>query len=79
MNGLVRPCFIGFVVVATLFRPAFAQDTNLADVAVLKGLPLLEILKVHVWTASRKEERAVQTAAAVSVITQDDIRRSPRS
>jgi outer membrane receptor protein involved in Fe transport len=53
-----------------------AQDDNVEDVAHLKGLPLEEILKVQIWTASRKEETAIQTAAAVTVITQEDIRRS---
>ena len=60
----------------TGFGPALGQETNLADVAALKGLPLEEILKVQIWTASRKDETAVQTAAAVSVITQEDLRRS---
>ena len=57
----------GLVAAALVSRPAIAQER--------KGLPLEEILKVQIWTASRKEETAVQTAAAVSVITQEDIRR----
>lgn len=63
-------------IMAPPFRPAAAQETNLADVGQLKGLPLEEILKVQIWTASRKEEPAVETPAAVTVITQEDIRRS---
>ncbi len=56
--------------------PGRAQNGDITDVAELKGLPLEEILKVQIWSASRKEETAQQTAAAVSVITQEDIRRS---
>ncbi|HKQ37682.1 MAG TPA: TonB-dependent receptor plug domain-containing protein, partial [Verrucomicrobiae bacterium] len=76
MKMFVRPLVLGFLAVTITFRPACAEETNLADVAQLKGLSLEDILKVQIWTASRKEESALQTATAVSVITQDDIRRS---
>lgn len=42
----------------------------------LKDIPLEDLVKVEVITGSRKPETLLQTPAAISVITQDDIRRS---
>src|SRR5712672_1118891 len=42
----------------------------------LAGLEIEELMKIRVTSVSRKEERIAQAAAAVSVLTQDDIRRS---
>ncbi|MEO7651354.1 MAG: TonB-dependent receptor plug domain-containing protein, partial [Bryobacteraceae bacterium] len=42
----------------------------------LKGLSLEELLRVEVTSVRRKRQNLNRTAAAVYVITQDDIRRS---
>src|SRR4051794_18558775 len=42
----------------------------------LKKLPLEQFMDVEIWSVSRKEEKASDAAAAVYVITQEDIRRS---
>lgn len=77
MNLFARPFLAGTFAVCVLVRiSGLGQQSNVADVAELKGLSLEDILKVQIWTASRKEETATQTAAAVAVITQEDIRRS---
>jgi iron complex outermembrane receptor protein len=69
------PC--GRLIVLTLITTTLrAQEGQVTDVEQLKRLPLEQILDVQIWTASRKEETASQTAAAVTVITQEDIRRS---
>jgi iron complex outermembrane receptor protein len=51
--------------------PASAQSPN-----DLTSKTLEELMDVKVTTASRKEEKLFQTAAAIYVITQEDIRRS---
>ena len=77
MNSRAKPFTWGIWALLTIFiAPGLARETDVADVGDLKGLSLEEILKVQIWSASRKEETAVQTAAAVTVITQEDIRRS---
>ena len=42
----------------------------------LRQLSLEELLNLEVFTVSKKEQRLADTAAAVSVLTGDDIRRS---
>jgi iron complex outermembrane recepter protein len=46
------------------------------DPADLSGKSLEELMDIKVTSASKKEEKLFRTAAAISVITQDDIRRS---
>jgi iron complex outermembrane receptor protein len=55
---------------ATLARPAAAQTRDLST------LSLQELLNIDVTSVSRKEETLLRTAAAVYVITEDDIRKS---
>jgi iron complex outermembrane receptor protein len=43
---------------------------------ILKRLSLQQLTEVHVISVSRREERATDAAAAISVITAEDIRRS---
>src|SRR5262245_46106627 len=42
----------------------------------LTSMTLEELMRINITTASKKEEKLFQTAAAVYVITQEDIRRS---
>src|SRR4051812_10706972 len=44
--------------------------------AALKRLTLEELTKIDVTSAGRKEQEAFKTAAAISVITEEDIRRA---
>jgi iron complex outermembrane receptor protein len=74
--------------VALLLAPSVAQGqtTNtqgseevnraLKSSSDLKKLSLEQIMDVEIWSVSRKEEKASEAAAAVYVITQEDIRRS---
>jgi len=52
---------------------AVKQPTSLAD---LKQLSLEQLMNVEVTSVAKKEQRVADTAAAVFVITQEDIRRS---
>src|ERR1051325_8888958 len=42
----------------------------------LAGLEIEDLMKIRVTSVSKKEERIANAAAAISVITQDDLRRS---
>lgn len=55
--------------------PAQGQRV-ISETAYLKKLSLEELANVQVTTVSRKEQRASEAAAAVFVITEEDIRRS---
>src|SRR4051812_23675201 len=57
---------------------ATSEQTNHAirSSLELKKLPLEQIMDVEIWSVSRKQEKATEAAAAVYVITQEDIRRS---
>jgi iron complex outermembrane recepter protein len=64
--------YLGFAVSALMMIPAWPQQTpdDLANRSVE------DLMNIEVTSASRREEKISQTAAAVYVITQDDIRRS---
>ena len=66
-------------VVGLLFLPghSFAQSQGpTSTTAYLKTLSLEELANIQVMSVSRKEQRASEAAAAVHVITEEDIRRS---
>lgn len=65
---------IAFAVVLTLSANASAATIQSDD--ELFDLSLSELLSLQITTASRKAEHVSQAAAAVFVITQEDIRRS---
>jgi iron complex outermembrane receptor protein len=57
--------------------PGHAQDTGPAvDPAELKNLSIEELSQLDVTSVSRRSERLSQAAAAVTVITQEELRRS---
>lgn len=60
------------VLVAALLTPALAG----AQTPDLSRASIEDLLNIEITSASRREQRAADTAAAVFVITQDDIRRS---
>jgi len=76
---LPRPLIILFLLIASL--AAFttsgnAQQPDPGSEGRLKGLSLEQLGNIEVITASKSPVKLSQTAAAVYVITQDDIRRS---
>src|SRR6266550_2249423 len=58
-------------------RPGFAQqpDSSLSAEA-LKKLSIEQLMNLQVTSVSKRAERLSQTASAIQVITQEDIRRS---
>ena len=64
---------LGVVFGATAGRPAFAQASRPVDVAAMS---LEELLNLEITSAAKKGQRITETAAAVYVITSDDIRKS---
>jgi len=64
------PLFVAFTVLAA---PGFAQSS--AQLEDLKRLSIEELADTDVTSVSRRSERLVDTAAAVSVITDEDLRR----
>src|SRR5918996_2138735 len=73
----VRTPILAFVGLALFTIQSFAQSTGPETrSAYLKTLSLEELSNIIVTSVSRKEERASEVAAAVHVITEEDIRRS---
>jgi iron complex outermembrane receptor protein len=73
MTRILRFFTIGVLAVAI---PGIARAQSSGDTSDLARLSLEELMAMEVTTVSRREQRAEGVAAAVSVITQDDIRRS---
>ena len=67
--GLVRLLLFGLVAVPS---PGLAQTRALN----LGQMSIEDLMSIEITSASRKEQRSADAAAAVFVITQDDIRRS---
>ncbi len=65
-------------VVLTLLGLVAAASPGLAQTrpAILGQMSIEDLMNIEITSASRKEERASDVAAAVFVITHDDIRRS---
>ena len=74
---LHRAAFIILFFVGCLVKQSFAEPQgNPANSEPLKQLTLAELGNVEVTTASKEPEKISKTAAAIFVLTQDDIRRS---
>ena len=73
-TALVSLCGAGFLFIGcrSISRPAIAPPSATA----LKQLSLSELMDVEVTSVSRAPVPLSETAAAVQVITRDDIRRS---
>ncbi len=75
-----RRCITGaFALTSLLAGPAAAQQEpgdKLAAAADLKKLSIEELMDIDVTSVSRRAERLNDAAAAIAVITQEDIRRS---
>lgn len=68
---------VAVLAVALATTPARAQDAD--SLAALKRLTIDQLLNIEVMSVSRRPERLGQTASAIQVITQDDIRQSDAS
>ena len=77
---IVRSLSIQIVLVTGLIFFAghsFAQTPNLRGSPIaLKKLSLTELMDIEVTSVSKRPEKLSETASAIQVITQDDIRRS---
>jgi len=72
--GIIGPLVKGlclFLCIGTMAASASAQDNQ-----DLSSKSLEELMNLTVTSASKKEEKLLKTAAAIYVITQEDIRRS---
>src|SRR5215210_1306017 len=78
MNGTVEITKqLGRLVSVLLFGLAAAPSTAFAQGAPDLGrMSIEDLMNIKITSASRKEERAIDVAAAVFVITNDEIRRS---
>jgi iron complex outermembrane receptor protein len=56
--------------------PGPASAAQVASTAALKSLSVEELLDIEVTSVSRRPEKLSETASAIQVITQEDIRRS---
>lgn len=70
---MVIPCFIFCLTILPTVNLADYDDFSMVHLA---GLNLIELSNIEITTVSRKAERLSLTAAAVYVITNDDIRQS---
>ena len=69
--------FVAIVVISVcLYRPAAAGAQVAADAQNLKTMSIEQLMEIDVTLASREPEPLRRTAAAITVITGDDIRRS---
>ena len=73
MKRILR--YVTLILLGTMM-PAAAQAQDRGKAADLARLSLEELMAMEVTTVSRREQRAEQVAAAISVVTHDDIRRS---
>ena len=68
---------IAFFILSHPVRPCRAQtNTNDDSLAYLKNLSIEELLQMEVTSVSKKSEQLFDAAAAIFVITQEDIKRS---
>ena len=62
--------------VLCLLVPLKVGASGIDDASLLMALSLEELMDVEVFTAAKKEQKLFDTAAAVSVVTAEEIRRS---
>lgn len=67
---------LALAVAHAICAPAAAMSGGLASAESLKKLSLEELMNVEVTTVSRRVERLGSAAAAIAVVTNEDIRRS---
>jgi iron complex outermembrane receptor protein len=75
-TGAILRVVFGRTLCVCLCLAAPVLTVRAQDPADLSGKTLEELMDIKVTSASKKEEKLFRTAAAIFVITQDDIRRS---
>jgi iron complex outermembrane receptor protein len=73
LRKLTRIGKLGCILVLLVWAPGVHAQTPITD---LTNASLEDLMNIEVTTVSKKEEKLFRTAAAVYVITQEDIRRS---
>jgi iron complex outermembrane receptor protein len=74
---VLRPTILALGLAASLASPAAAQETDTTVQAQdLKRLSIEELARIDVTSVSRRPEQLSHTAAAVSVVTQEDVHRA---
>lgn len=68
----MRKTLVGTFLLLALAAPAFAADGESA----FDSMSLEELLSVEVFTAAKRPTSALETAAAITVLTRDDLRRN---
>jgi iron complex outermembrane receptor protein len=69
------PSLVALVIILSLATAAFAQAPRSGQLGELKQLSIEELVDTDVTTASRRIERLADVAAAVTVISSEDLRR----
>lgn len=69
------PLLIALVIIVSVATGAFAQAPRSGQLGELKQLSIEELVDTDVTTASRRIERLADVAAAVTVISSEDLRR----
>jgi iron complex outermembrane receptor protein len=72
---MIRKLVLTLLFLASL-RPVAAEQKTAAAAGDLKKLSIEELMEIDVTSVSRRSERLNQAAAAIVVITQEEIRRS---
>ena len=68
--------FAAFVVLTASISPAQDNDPQENSLPLLKQLSLEQLMEIEVTSVAKKEQTVWETAAAIYVITQEDIRRT---
>ena len=71
-----RSWLIGAWMLPGCMATVAAADSPLSSIGELKQLNVEELMNVQVTSVSRHAEKLIETASAIQVITQEDIRRS---
>jgi iron complex outermembrane recepter protein len=72
LPGALRRCLFAMLIVASLVIPTRAQNKS----QDLSELSIDDLMNIQVTSVSKKEQKLSTVAAAIFVITQEDIRRS---
>jgi iron complex outermembrane receptor protein len=76
MHSRSHPTSLLFLVVALTTMATVARAQQPDSLQALKRLTLDQLMNIEVTSVSRRAERLAQTASAIQVITQEDIRQS---
>src|SRR6266852_7140045 len=76
MNSRSHPTSLLLLAVALTIAASPAQAQQRDSLQALKRLTLDQLMNIEVTSVSRRAERLAQTASAIQVITQEDIRQS---